>query len=1148
MFVHLHCHSHYSFLRGVASPEEIVAAAVEQKMPAVALTDTNGLYAAVQFYKLAQEAKIKPIVGVTLDVSRLPEFATHHSFTPSPEGPLVYPERSRGATSFHKTQNFPSMQLVLLAVDMEGYSNLCRLVTLRHLGTTKLSQNMNPAETDGRPVTMQELAQHSRGVIALCPLPARSRDAINRRGTIVRAPTNTTKAEADCDEQGRSATSHESSITNHFSQLKDIFGDRLYIEVQRLSPGDGRVLREAERLGRELRVPLVATNNVHFLRPEEHLHHRAVNAIRTGGLLTTVAPPEITTGEAWFKPAAEMQKLFPDHPELLQATLAIAERCNLQLELGKRIFPECAVPEGETPDSYLEKVSLDGALKRYPSLTQEVRARLTRELAVIRKWSLSPYFLLVLDIVEEARRRGIPAVARGSAASSMVTYCLGISRVCPLRWGLYFERFLNEQRGDCPDIDIDICGARRDELLDYVYEHWGAEHGAGARQEPRVAMIASFITMHARLAVREVAKVFGVPPGEVDRFTKRLPHRPVREILTAIRDLPECRDLPIDDEPWKTILQVALRLDDAPRHLGIHPCGTVISAQPLTRLTPLERATKGIVVTQYDMNAIEALGLIKMDLLGQRGFTTMSLALDNIEKSRTGIPACLAVREPQLRKRTNRDVCPTAREIDFDAIPENDPATLDVISAGRTMGVFQIESPAMRGLLRTMKARTLEEVAQALALIRPGAAEYGSKELFVKRLRGEEKTEYAHPALEKILGDSLGVCIFQEQVMQISQTLGSMSLAEADLVRRASAKFSGRSDHARLRGKFLKAAGMMGLTSQQREETWMMVEKFAGFGFCKAHAATYADISYRMAYLKTHHTAEFLAAMCSAGAGFYHVSAYVEEAKRWGIAVRLPSVNHSRMEYTAEDGGDGKRALRVGLMQVRGLRVETITTILRARGESGKFPSLEDFLRRVPVERDEIESLIKCGAFDEMNDAAGRMTRPAMLWRWNFLQAGGKNALPGAAALPESVKTLFVTANPQNAIDAALAEMQTPEYTIEQKLKYEREILEVCVSGHPLDFLPRNGEVWSDELPGLRGKRVTLCGWVVTYRHVGTKNYRNMMFVTLEDQRGVYEVVLFPDAYDRYGRLVFETRTMRVTGRVEQDGQIKGEKLEALKK
>src|SRR5438445_2892209 len=293
----------------------------------------------------------------------------------------------------------------------------------------------------------------------------------------------------------------------------------------------------------------------------------------------------------------------------------------------------------------------------------------------------------------------------------------------------------------------------------------------------------------------------------------------------------------------------------------------------------------------------------------------------------------------------------------------------------------------MRGMLRMMNARTLEEIAIALAIIRPGAAEYGSKELFVKRLRGKEKFVYPHDSLKPILGDTLGVCIYQEQVMQIAQALGSMSLAEADLVRRSSVKYSGEADHDRLRNKFEKAAAMMGLTKQQREETWMMVEKFAGFGFCKAHAATYADISYRMAYLKTHHPAEFLAAMCSAGAGFYHVSAYVEEAKRWGIAVRLPSVNHSRMEYTAEAAEGGTRALRVGLMQVRGLCVETITAILRARGEGGAFQSLEDFLRRVPVERDEIESLIKCGAFDEINGDTLAMTRPELLWRWNFLQA-----------------------------------------------------------------------------------------------------------------------------------------------------------------
>jgi DNA-directed DNA polymerase III PolC len=1037
MFVHLHGHSHYSFLRAVPSPEELVAAAAEQQMPAVALTDTEGLYAAVPFYLAARKAGVKPIVGAVVAI---------------------------------ETVNAARETLLLLAADREGYSNLCRLVTERQLNE--------------RPPGLETLHTHREGLIALA--------AVLRCGD---APTGAPAEQ------------------NRLAQLKEIFGDALYLEVQRLSPGDARALREAERLGRALGVPLAATNNVHFLRPEEHLHHRVLNAIRTGTLLTTVAPPEITTAEAYFKSAEEMRRVFPDHPQALRATLEIAERSNLELELGKLIFPEFPVPEGETPFSYLWKLCFEGARRRYRPLRPEALARLTHELEVIERLHLAPYFLLVWDIVEEARRRGIPAVARGSAASSIVTYCLGISRVCPLRWKLYFERFLNRERGDCPDIDIDICGARRDELLEYVYQRWGAEH---------VAMIGSFVTMHARLAVREVAKVFGLSPGEVNHFTRRLPHRPVREILEAIRTLPECRALPAGEEPWKTILEVAQRLDDFPRHLGIHPCGTVIAARPLTNLAPLEVATKGIVVTQYDMNAVEALGLIKMDLLGQRGLTTMTLALEGIARA-------------------------TGEHIEFDAIPENDPATCAMLARGRTMGIFQIESPGMRGLLRTLEARTLDDLSLALALIRPGASEYGAKETFLKRFRGQEAVRYPHPALEKILGGTCGVCVYQEQVMQIAQAVGQMSLAEADLVRRATAKFANQRERDRLRAKFLKAAAQAGLAGAELEHTWQMVEKFAGFGFCKAHAATYADLSYRIAYLKAHWPAEFLAAMCSSGAGFYHVSAYVEEAKRWGIEVRLPSVNHSRLEYTTEARAAGgpaaanpARAMRIGLMQVKGLRLETIEAILRAREKEGPFRSLEDFLARVPLERDEIESLIKCGAFDEVGGGTG--TRPALLWRLNLMRAAAP-AQPGSLLFPDA-RLPGMLEQPDAAFGNALA----ADYTREQRLAYEQEILEVCVSGHPLDLVARNGEVWSDALDALAGRRVTLLGWVVTWRHVATKDYRNMMFVTLEDQRGLYEAVLFPEAYERYGGVVFESRLLRVTGRVEREGQIHCEKLEGIGK
>jgi DNA polymerase III alpha subunit len=515
------------------------------------------------------------------------------------------------------------------------------------------------------------------------------------------------------------------------------------------------------------------------------------------------------------------------------------------------------------------------------------------------------------------------------------------------------------------------------------------------------------------------------------------------------------------------------------------------------------------------------------------------------------------------------------------------------------MGIFQIESPGLRNLLRTLRAKTLEDICLALALIRPGASEYGSKETFLRRLRRQEPVRYPDPRLEPILRESLGVCIYQEQVMQIAQAAGGLTLAEADLVRRAQAKWKDSREREKLHAKFLKTAERLGIDGARREETWAMVEKFAGFGFCKAHAATYAEISWRIAWLKAHYPAEYLAAMCSAGAGFYHVSAYVEEAKRWtddghaGIEVRLPCVNHSRLEYSTEpaspfctaspetsgpaSGTDGeksrllptsgqveagatksRRAIRIGLMQVRGLRSETIATLLRERDERGPFRSLEDFLARVPVERDEIETLIKCGAFDEVGDATpfctagilpasslspstARLTRPELLWRLNLLRRPdvALGFSPASSLFPDSAPP------PPDPLPLPLA-----NYTPELRLRYEQELLEVCVSGHPLDLVPRNGEIWSNELvfsPRNSNRRFTLLGWLITFRHVGTKDFRNMMFCTFEDQRGTFEAVLFPEAYERYGALVFETRTMRVTGRIEQEGQINCEKLEPVK-
>ncbi|HEY4683047.1 MAG TPA: DNA polymerase III subunit alpha [Candidatus Acidoferrales bacterium] len=1088
MFVHLHCHSHYSFLRGVPSPEELIEAAARMEMPAVALTDTNGMYAAIPFYQRAREAGVKPILGTVLDIEFRPEV----------------PGSSFETRNANAAAGVAEGTLVLLAANHEGYRNLCRLTTLRQL--------------EDRPVTLEELNHHRAGLIVL----------------------------------GRRLRSA--------SVLREIFAEAFYFEVWNHNDAPSRHrLRAAAKLAPQAGMRLAATNGVYFLAPEDFLYHKVLNAIRVGTLLSKITPPEITSAEAHFRSEADMRRAFLEFPDALRATMDIADQCDVELELGKLVFPRFELPPGETAFSYLWKLCFDGARERYRPLTPPVLARLERELKIIDRLNLAPYFLIVWDIVRHAREKGIPSVGRGSAASSIVAYCLGITRICPLRYGLYFERFLNDERGDCPDIDLDIEGLRRDDVLDYVYKKYSpaAVPDSGAASDGRVAMVSSFITMQARLAVREVAKVFGLSPQEVNPFTRRLPHRPVSEMLEAIRVLPECRSLPVDEEPYRTILQVALRLDNFPRHLGIHPCGTVITPTPLTDWTPLEVATKGIVVTQYDMNAIEALGLIKMDLLGQRGLTTLSFALRYIEENH-------------------------GKKIDIDRLPEDDRLTWDMIGQGRTMGLFQIESPGMRQLLRNIGADSIDDVCLALALIRPGASEYGSKEAFLRRFRGREPVRYPHPKAEPILRETLGICIYQEQVLRLAQEIGALTLQEADLLRKPLHKVSAPRERAKLRAKFLKSAERMGIPLEQREEVWRAVEKFAGFGFCKAHAATYADISYRIAYLKAHYPAELLAAMCSSGAGFYHVSAYVEEAKRWGLKVLLPCIHQSQIEYTAESdgesaGGKGNKenlclshCLRIGLMQVKNLSAKTMQAILSARRER-PFDSLEDFLRRVPVEYAEAEALIRCGAMDcflssaeprgaclgaqqailglgetgvsglgdrTSNRSSKPSSRPELLWLLNLIFKKAERSRT------ETEQELFGGMTRPLAEPDAVPRL--PDYSREQRLAAEGEILEVFVSGHPLDLIARNGELWSTDLPKHAGRRVRALGWLITYRHVPTKTYRNMMFVTLEDQRGTFEVVMFPEAYERYGRWVFETRILRVTGRVEPDGQLNCEKLEAV--
>ena len=564
------------------------------------------------------------------------------------------------------------------------------------------------------------------------------------------------------------------------------------------------------------------------------------------------------------------------------------------------------------------------------------------------------------DIVNFALRKGIPIVGRGSAANSLVAYCLGITSADPLAHDLYFERFLNRSRTDCPDIDLDLCWRRRDEVLNYVYERHGAD---------RVAMVSNHNTYQARSAFRDVARVFGLPIEEINRLSAMLPHYSAESIRDAKELFPEARDFPLDREPYRTIVARAEALDGFPRHLSIHIGGIVIGDRPLTDYLPLERATKGIVVTQFEMNAVEAIGLVKIDLLGHR---SLSLIADTVVAVKRNRGAAVAL--PQ--------------------IPDGDRETAALLRAGRTIGCFQIESPGMRSLLQMIRAENRLDVIHALSLIRPGPSGSGMKERFVRRRLGEEPTAYLDPRLEKVLGDTYGVMLFQEDILKVAAVIAGFTLEDGDTLRQAISKKRSPERIAALQERFLRGAAERGVRRETAEEIWKLIQNFAGYSYCKAHAVTYGAISYQAAYLKAHYPAEFLCAVMANQGGFYETREYLEEARRWGVRILPPDVTLSGVQHCA--GGtmlEGRRTpgcIRIGLAQVKGISQRALNSILHARAQR-PFASLRDFYFRTQVNDSETERLILCGALGSL----GR-TRPQLLWELRLLSKDIRKSFAGA--------------------------------------------------------------------------------------------------------------------------------------------------------
>ena len=715
----------------------------------------------------------------------------------------------------------------------------------------------------------------------------------------------------------------------------------------------------------------LAVPDVYYAGPMGELDHRVRVAIKHNALLDDLPEEWLAEAGSHLLTGREMCALYadlddlpgpwgssapPDVPAIVARTVEVAARCEYTPPLDRVLFPSIDLGEGESAYSKLCELAFDGAQQRYRPLRPEVVRRLDYELSTIDRLGFAPYFLLVHQIGEYAREQGIPCVGRGSAADSLVAYCLKLTDADPFRYQLIFERFLNPTRSDRPDIDLDFCWRRRDEVTEHVYELFGAH---------RTAMISTLNCFGLRAAFRETALAHGFPPAEVGRWSKVLPHHvpgtseiafdgasAVAEdqhdaapelagenpVELALRSTPEAREFPHHDERWQRVVRDARGLLDTPRHFGLHPGGVVVSPGPITDFVACQRAAKGVVVTQFDKDAVEAIGLVKMDLLGNRALTVLDDCVTELAKG--------------------------GLEVDLEALPENDPATGDTLAEGRSLACFQVESPGMRNLLQQTGARDMDAVIQAVALIRPGPAGSGMKDAYVRRFRGLEPSTPPHPRLVDVLWDTYGVMLYQEDVMQVASAVAGMDLAEADQLRRALQKRR-TDDLEPLAERFREGCEAEGIARNEIEHVWELVTNFASFGFCKAHAVTYGRIAYRAVWLKTHHPAVYLTAFLNSQTGFYKTRVYVEEARRLGVTILPPDVNRSGVDFGVEwiEGREGAAptpALRIGLGSIKGLSTNLLDRIQEERSSSGPFLSLPDFLERSDVHTDEAEHLIQC--------------------------------------------------------------------------------------------------------------------------------------------------------------------------------------------
>ncbi|MDH7499134.1 MAG: DNA polymerase III subunit alpha [candidate division NC10 bacterium] len=1038
-FVHLHVHSQYSLLDGACHLDRLIRSARAHRMPALAVTDHGNMFGAVDFYRLAMKEGIKPILGCEVYVA------------PGSRFDRVAPGGVQDA----------SHHLTLLAKDQVGYKNLMKLATAGFLEGFYYKPRIDK----------EILAEHGEGLLALSGC---------LKGEIAYLLASGREEEASQVAQG----------------YRDLLGEgNFYLEIQDQGiPGQRQINEGLIRIGRRLNLPLVATNDVHYLLSQDAKAHDILLCIQTGKTVKEEDRLRFSSQEFYFKSPEEMQRSFQEIPQALTNTIEIAERCSLDLSFDGIHLPAYEAPAGFTLDSYLAHLAWEGARARYGTITPALEERLRLELSVIEQAGFAGYFLVVWDFIRFAKERKIPVgPGRGSAAGSVVAYALGITGIDPLRYGLFFERFLNPERISMPDIDIDFCDERRGEVIEYVTAKYGSEN---------VAQIVTFATLGAKAIIRDVGRAMGMAYSEVDKIAKLVPAALNITLEDALAQSPPLRKLVEARPEVAELVSIARTLEGLTRHASTHAAGVVISGKPLIDHCPLYKGSRGEITTQYAMLDLERIGLLKVDFLGLRTLTVISHTLELIRQThRVGVS--------------------------IEEIPLDDARTFQLLGEARTAGIFQLESSGMQDLLRRLKPGRMEDIIALVALYRPGPMNMIDD--FIQRRHGRVKVRYDHPAMEQVLGETYGVMVYQEQVMQIASELAGFSLGEADVLRRA----MGKKDPEMMdkqRKKFLQGAKARGLSEAKAQKIFDQMTQFAGYGFNKSHAAAYALIAYRTAYLKANYPVEFMAALLtSEREDTDKIAKYIEECRQMKIEVLPPDINVSESHFRVE-----KEKIRFGLSAVKNVGEAAIQSILSARARKGSFTSLFDLCEAVDlrvVNRRVMESLIKCGTLDSLGAKRSQMMVV-------LDQAMERGAASQRSRL-EGQRSLLEFMEPERGTDQRAPKLPPlEEWPTGQLLSMEKEVLGFYLSGHPLrDFEARirsSATCSIGDLPAVRDReRVKICGMVGNIKRINTKNGDQMAFLSLEDLSGSVEVVVFPEVYLQTLSFLAKDAPLLVTGTVD---------------